>query len=78
DTDNIKRVLFLDANGTELDIERAGYEQMGRNLTLTFRSETKFPPQAHIIVEMHGKIREYTIPFSIKNISLLGSPMEPD
>lgn len=78
DKDNIKRVRFLDTDGNELDVESGGYEQMNRNLTLTFRSETEFPPRAHIIVDMYDKMQEYTIPFELNDISLLGLPIKPD
>lgn len=76
DKEYIKRVRFMDANGIDLEVEEAGYMQMNKNLTQTFRYDKEFPSEAHIIVEMYDKVQEYTIPYKLENISLLGLPMK--
>ncbi len=76
DNENIKRVRFMDANDIDLEVEKAGHMQMNKNLTLTFRYDKEFPSDAHIIVEMYDKVQEYTIPYKLENISLLGLPMK--
>ena len=78
DRNSIKRIRFIDTDGFELDLEEQGLSQLNNDLTISFRSRTKFPSEAQIIIETYDKIQEYTIPYELKNISLLGKPMGPE
>lgn len=72
----IKEIQFFDEDGKRLEVEGPGHTQADGTLILKFRYKTKFPPKAHIVIEMYDKLQEYTISFKLNNISLMGVPMK--
>lgn len=74
--DNVKAVRFYDVSGNEITVKESGYSGWGDNLTLNFSHEGALPAKAKIVVEMYANLQEFVIPFSVKNIDMLGMPVK--
>lgn len=76
--DDLKSIsLVVDNKSPEVQLERRGYSSSGGVTTFTFSSKTAFPEKGSLVVETYDQVKTFDVPFSIENLSLLGTPMDP-
>lgn len=68
-------VTFFDEKGQELDVERRGYFSNGQTIKLNFSKLGKFPENGTIKIGVHQGVTHQTLPFELRDISLLGTPL---
>jgi hypothetical protein len=74
---SIKEIQFFDAAGTPFNVENRGTMYSGDSTTLEFGTESGFPAAGRIVVEMYDNLQQFTTPFSVTDIDLLGRPLTP-
>ena len=74
--DSIKAVTFYNEEGSELDVDRHGSMSFGDDVTFEYAFKGKVPEKGRIVAEVYKDMKEYVIPFNIRNISLWGEPLE--
>ncbi len=72
----VKSITFLDAKGKPLQLSDGGTMSSRSSVTFTKSRKGTLPPQARIVVELHDKLTEYKATFSLKNIDLIGNPLQ--
>lgn len=73
--DQIRAVVFQGADGKRLESKPAGTSWSGDTTTLMFTTTSKPPEKGRVVIEVYEKFDRYEVPFSLKNLTLLGQPM---
>lgn len=77
--DDVKTVsLVVDSTSPAIELERRGYSSSGGTTRFTFNFKEGIPEKGSIVVETYDQLKSFDVPFSIENISLLGTPMESE
>lgn len=71
--DQVQDVVFYDASGNQVTVERGSTMQMGDVSSLEFVTEGEFPPGGRIVVKKYSDMKLYEAPFLIENVDLLGN-----
>ncbi|NOZ23218.1 MAG: hypothetical protein GXP25_19260 [Planctomycetes bacterium] len=74
--DAVKAVKLFDAAGAELKLAGSSRSGGGNRVTFNCSRRDGFPPRGKVVVEIHDKLQKYRIPFCLRNVSLLGKPLE--
>jgi hypothetical protein len=70
----VKEVVLRDADGKILDTEIGGYSDMNKQVKLTLRVPGAVPGNGSIAINLYDDLKEFTAPFQLRNIDLLGNP----
>jgi hypothetical protein len=74
--ETIKEAVVLDAAGQRLETKINGFSSFNNQSTLTLLVKAGIPKDGKIVLEMYEGLQEFTAPFRIQNITLLGTPVK--
>ena len=75
DQDSLASVTFYDSAGKKLETSGRSYMYMGNQATLEYEFEQALPARGRIEVRVYENLNKYKSPFQLKNLSLLGKPL---
>jgi hypothetical protein len=75
-SDVVKAVEVFDATGQSLGAKLNGYSGFENRASFTVSLPATPPKDGKIVVELYDEVKQFDAPFSLKNISLLGQPLQ--
>jgi hypothetical protein len=74
--ETVAGVELYDAAGKKLDLEPAGSMSTGRSTTLSYALKARLPAQGRIVAKVWQDLTPHEVPFSVKDLDLLGRPLK--
>ena len=72
DRHQIKSTLFKDKEGKTIDVMARGSSHGSKSVDLYFNCKCRFPDGGKIIIETYTDIKDYSVPFELNDVDLLG------
>jgi hypothetical protein len=75
DSEAIESIQFFDKDGNELEASRSMSMGGGGSTTVTYNSDVAMPDDGRIVINVHGDLKKFTIPWEIRDVTLFGDPV---
>ena len=68
--------MVVDSTSPAIELDRRGYSSSNGTTRFTFSFKNGIPEKGSIVVETYDQVKTFDVPFSIENLTLLGTPVE--